>query len=100
MLDRYFRRRHVVARLRAGPFGQHLEEFATYLHDRGHASITVRLYVWGAEEFVRWIAQVDERPDDHYRIRFLSDPAAQWQSRSLQALRAFAPNLVTVEIAS
>ena len=51
------------------------------------------------KEFVRWIAQVDERPTDHYRIRFLSDPAAQWQSRSLQALRAFAPNLVTVETA-
>jgi hypothetical protein len=51
------------------------------------------------KEFVRWIAQVDERTDDHYRIRFLSDPGAQWQSRSLQALRAFAPNLVTIEIA-
>ena len=49
------------------------------------------------KEFVRWIAQVDERPDDHYRIKFLSDPSAQWQSRSLQALRAFAPNLVSVE---
>ena len=50
------------------------------------------------KEFVRWIAQVEER-DEHYRIRFLSDPDAQWQSRSLQALRAFAPNLVTIEIA-
>ncbi|HXU60870.1 MAG TPA: hypothetical protein VN962_04170 [Polyangia bacterium] len=49
------------------------------------------------KEFVRWIAQVDERATDHYRIRFLSDPSAQWQSRSLQALRAFAPNLVTIE---
>ena len=48
-------------------------------------------------EFVRWIAQVDER-DQHYRIRFLSAPDAQWQSRSLQALRAFAPNLVTIEV--
>ena len=42
------------------------------------------------KEFVRWIAQVEERAE-HYRIRFLSDPDAQWQSRSLQALRAFAP---------
>jgi hypothetical protein len=49
------------------------------------------------KEFVRWIAQVDER-DQHYRIRFLSAPDAQWQARSLQALRAFAPNLVTIEI--
>ena len=51
------------------------------------------------KEFVRWIAQVEERPEEHYRIRFLSAPDAQWQSRSLQALRAFAPNLVTIEIA-
>jgi hypothetical protein len=50
------------------------------------------------KEFVRWIALVEERAE-HYRIRFLSDPDAQWQSRSLQALRAFAPNLVTIEIA-
>jgi hypothetical protein len=50
------------------------------------------------KEFVRWIAQVDERTDNHYRIRFLSDPSAQWQSRSLQALRAFAPSLVTIEV--
>ena len=50
------------------------------------------------KEFVRWIAQVEERPD-HYRIKFLSDPDAHWQSRSLQALRAFAPDLVTIEVA-
>ena len=48
------------------------------------------------KEFVRWIAQVDERAQ-RYRIRFLSAPDAQWQARSLQALRAFAPNLVTIE---
>ena len=51
------------------------------------------------KEFVRWIAQVDERAQ-HYRIRFLSAPDAQWQARSLQALRAFAPNLVTIEAAT
>ena len=51
------------------------------------------------KEFVRWIAQDEER-GDHYRIRFLSDPDAHWQARSLQALRAFAPNLVTIDIAT
>jgi hypothetical protein len=54
------------------------------------------------KEFVRWIAQVEERDEDRgvrYKIRFLSDPDAQWQSRSLQALRAFAPGLVTIELA-
>jgi hypothetical protein len=49
------------------------------------------------KEFVRWIAQVDER-SAQYRIRFLSAPDAQWQARSLQALRAFAPHLVTIEV--
>jgi hypothetical protein len=52
------------------------------------------------KEFVRWIAQVEERPADHYRIRFLSAPDAHWQARSLQALRAFAPNLVTIDVAT
>jgi hypothetical protein len=47
-------------------------------------------------EFVRWVAHVEERASP-YRIRFLADPAAHWQTRSLQALRSFAPNLVTVE---
>lgn len=49
------------------------------------------------KEFVRWISGVEERAADRYRIRFLSDPAAQWQTRSLQALRAFAPRLVSIE---
>jgi hypothetical protein len=51
------------------------------------------------KEFVRWVAHVEEKGASPYHIRFLSDPAAQWQTRSLQALRAFAPNLVTIEIA-
>jgi hypothetical protein len=49
------------------------------------------------KEFVRWVAQVDERAGASYRIRFLADPDAQWQTRSLQALRAFAPHLISVE---
>src|SRR5690242_21021151 len=28
------------------------------------------------KEFVRWIALVEERPEEHYCIRFLSDPDA------------------------
>jgi len=52
------------------------------------------------KEFVRWVAHVEDkgagtRP---YQIRFLSDPTAQWQTRSLQALRAFAPDLISIEI--
>ena len=55
MIDHYFRRRGVVARLRSGLFGKRLEEFAVYLHDRGHPPNTARAYLWAAEEFVCWI---------------------------------------------
>ena len=56
MLESLFRRSCVVDRLCSAPFGQHLEEFAIYLNDRGHALETMRLYVWAAEELVRWLA--------------------------------------------
>ena len=47
--------------------------------------------------FVHWLGTVQEREEaKQHRIRFLSDPAAHWQSRSLQALSAFAPKIVTV----
>jgi len=49
------------------------------------------------KEFVRWIAYVEERGQNPYRIRFISDPTAHWQGRSLQALRAFAPQIVSIE---
>jgi site-specific recombinase XerD len=55
MLDLCFRRRHVLARLRASPFGEHLERFSAYLHDRGHTHKTIRVYVWVAERFSRWL---------------------------------------------
>ncbi len=32
-----------------------------------------------------------------YRIRFLASPNIYWQSRSLEALRTFAPDLVSIE---
>jgi integrase/recombinase XerD len=56
MLERFFRRRHVVARLRAGPCGQLLEKFAAYLHDLGYAPWSAQGYLWAAEHFSGWIA--------------------------------------------
>src|SRR5215831_9653273 len=49
------------------------------------------------KEFVRWVAHAEERGTSPYHIRFLSDPTAQWQTRSLQALRAFAPSLISID---
>jgi hypothetical protein len=47
---------------------------------------------------VTWLSGVQERsPAEQYRIRFLRDPDARWQSRSLQFLVAFAPKLITIE---
>ena len=56
MLEQYFRRRHVVTRLRSEPLGQLLEEFAVYLHNRGHSTFTVQGYLWATERFGRWLA--------------------------------------------
>ena len=47
------------------------------------------------KEFVRWIAQVDERAQ-RYRIRFLCDDGKLWQRKSLGALAMFAQDLVTI----
>lgn len=46
--------------------------------------------------FVTWI----ERVKDHkrYRVRFASRDGEAWHRRSLTALRAFAPDLVTLEV--
>jgi hypothetical protein len=50
-------------------------------------------------ELVRWVSQAQERPGTGYRIRFLTDPAAQWQARSIPALQAFAPTRISIEAA-
>lgn len=85
MFERIFRRHCVAVRLRSGPFGPHLEEFAEFLNDRGHARETIRLYLWAAEEFVRWLASrklaldvIDEQLIDS----FLQEETAKEPRRS------------------
>lgn len=56
MLDPCFRRPRLVARLRAGPFGRIVDEFAVYLHSRGQAYKVVQSYVRAADRFTRWLA--------------------------------------------
>ena len=47
--------------------------------------------------FVLWISSVSKLPAaEAYRIRFLSNSKLHWQRRSLEALRAFAPDVVDV----
>jgi signal transduction histidine kinase/CheY-like chemotaxis protein len=46
--------------------------------------------------FVTWIDRVKEHKQ--YRVRFASQDGQTWHRRSLSALRAFAPDLVTIEV--
>lgn len=50
------------------------------------------------KSFVTWIGQVQETtPRERYRIAFRSNPQMHWQRRSLNALRCFALDLITIE---
>jgi hypothetical protein len=52
----------------------------------------------GVKCFVSWLQRVAELPsEDGYRIRFVSNRALTWQRRGLDALRCFAPDIVTVD---
>ncbi|MDB4945371.1 MAG: uncharacterized protein JWP97_4905 [Labilithrix sp.] len=50
------------------------------------------------KSFVSWIGQVqDAVPTQRYQIEFQSDPRMHWQRRSLNALRCFAMDLVSIQ---
>jgi integrase/recombinase XerD len=56
MLDHYFRRPRVRARIRANILGAWIELYVSYLHQRGHPSSTIQLYVQAVEPFGVWLA--------------------------------------------
>jgi hypothetical protein len=48
--------------------------------------------------FVTWIGRIEElAPPRQYKIRFLQDSGKHWQRRSLDALRSFAAELVSIQ---
>lgn len=48
--------------------------------------------------FITWIVAVRRLPaDQHYKIRFLSNPDLHWQRRSLHAISYFGGELVSVD---
>jgi hypothetical protein len=50
--------------------------------------------------FVSWVVSIAKLPSPSaYRVKFWSNPRLHWQQRSLKAIAAFAPNLVTIELA-
>ena len=47
--------------------------------------------------FIGWIAAIQDLAEGgRYTVRFLSNPSYHWQRRSLQSLRSFAVDLITV----
>lgn len=47
---------------------------------------------------VAWVGQIEHEPAERqYKLSFIPSPDRHWQRRSLQALSAMAPGLVTVE---
>jgi len=51
------------------------------------------------KSFVSWIGKdQDLEPEKQYKLRFLQNARMHWQSRSLNALRCFAVELIVVEV--
>jgi hypothetical protein len=50
------------------------------------------------KSFVTWIANVRQlETERQYRIRFVANASVHWQRRSLNALRCFATDLITID---
>jgi len=48
--------------------------------------------------FVVWVGRAAKlSPETRYRVAFLMDPKLQWQRRTLEAMRAFAPAVLEIE---
>jgi hypothetical protein len=48
--------------------------------------------------FVAWVGQIEREPSERqYKLAFIPNTDRHWQRRSLQALAAMAPGIVTVE---
>jgi len=57
MLEYGFARASVIAQLRRGPLGPHLEALATTLHQHGYARNSIRGYLRACAQFGQWLAQ-------------------------------------------
>jgi integrase/recombinase XerD len=71
MLDQFFDRPFVLARLRASPFGTLLDEYAGRLQAQGYIRSTIRRHIWAVEHFGTWFhAQPrSSRPLDQEAVR-------------------------------
>ncbi len=84
------------------------EKLLTQLHgeavDRGvsEAAIDMRALEFMSSScfkcLVTWVTDIQSLADGkQYKLRFISNPSAGWQKRSLRSLSCFAVDLVTIE---
>jgi hypothetical protein len=52
-----FRRPHLIRKLREGPFGPSLDEFAVFLQEQHYSRITIRRSLRSADHFGRWLQE-------------------------------------------
>lgn len=57
MLERSFRQKSALNRVRVNPLGQGLEDLAVFLTQRGYAPSVIRLYITVAAHFGTWLKQ-------------------------------------------
>jgi len=57
MIERYFRQKSALMRVRVNPLGQGLEALAVFLNQRGYAPSIIRLYITAAAHFGTWLRQ-------------------------------------------
>ena len=55
MLEHFFVRSHVIARLRQGLLGPYLDDLATSLHRQGYAPSSIQSYLRTGDTFGRWL---------------------------------------------
>ena len=57
MIEQYFSRTPVIAQLRLGPLGLHLDDLATTLHQQRYAPNTIRRALRAGAQFGQWLSQ-------------------------------------------
>lgn len=55
MLAHLFVRSSVIARLRSGPLGPYLDDFATFLQQEGYARSHIQRSLRAGDQFARWL---------------------------------------------
>jgi site-specific recombinase XerD len=98
VFENFLTDRAVVERLRAGPFGPHLDSFVAALCELGYAGRTVRARLWLLDDLARWLGlQSLELPDLHEQTvnLFLAERQRQGRLRkgNARATRHFLEHL-------